>query len=49
MESRRKEVKEALTAQCQKPVTSLCSKIWGDGASAASFKSCLVGNHLSGQ
>lgn len=48
MESRRKGIEEALTAECQKPVTCFCRDILGDGAPAMSFKLCLLGNSLSG-
>ena len=49
MKSRRKEMKEALMAECQKAVINLCKDIFGDRVSAASLISCLLGNHLSGQ
>lgn len=42
MESRRKGIKEALIAECQKPVTCLYRDNLGDGAPAVSLKSCLL-------
>lgn len=49
MKNRRKEMKDALMAECQKAVISLCRRIFGDRVSAASLISCLLGNYLSGQ
>lgn len=43
-ESRRKGIKEALIAECQKPVACFCRDILGDGAPVMSFKLCLLGS-----